>query len=137
MKIGVFGPSNTSNSLKKVQRQMEAQGLKPIRIQMHPNADGTGLKKLALGRVDLYYVNRDVGFSRIKELNISGTRYAGKQRELFYFAGFAKEHNSKADIDKFNRAAIKLSNDGVIANILMTYEIDPAQWDDSFQRRKK
>lgn len=130
MTVGVFGPSNTSNSLEKIRQQMEAQGLKPIIINMHPNADGTGLKKLALGRLDLYYVNRDVGFSHIKQFEISGVRYAGEQKKLFYFAGFAKEHNDKAKVDKFNRSAIKLSNEGVIANLLAKYEIDSAEWDD-------
>ena len=130
MTVGVFGPSNSSHSLKKIQQQMEGQALKPIQIEMHPNADGTGLKKVALGRIQLYYVNRDVGFSRIKQFNISGVRYAGKQKELYYFAGWAKEHNDKAVIDKFNRAAIKLSNGGVIAKLLEKYDIDPARWDD-------
>lgn len=97
---------------------------------MHPNADGTGLKKVAAGRLQFYYVNRDVGFYRIKQLNISGVRYAGKQKELDYFVGFAKEHNYKAVIDKFNRAARKLSNEGVIAKLLAKYKIDPARWDD-------
>ena len=131
MKVGVFGPSNTSHSLEKIREQMKTQGLKPIQIDMHPNADGTGLKKVAFGRLQLYYVNRDVGFYRIKQLNISGVRYAGKQKELDYFAGFTKEYNYKAVIDKFNRAVRKLSNDGVIAKLLAKYDIDPARWDDN------
>ena len=130
MTVGVFGPSNTSYSLQKIREQMKAQGLKPIEIDMTPNADGTGLKKVAAGRVQLYYVNRDVGFHRMKQLNISGVRYAGKQRELYYFAGFAKAHNYKAVIDKFNVAARELSNEGVIAKLLAKYGIDPAPWDD-------
>jgi polar amino acid transport system substrate-binding protein len=130
MTVSVFGPSNTSHSLQKIREQMKAQGLKPIEIDMHPNADGTGLKKVALGRVQLYYVNRDVGFHRMKQLNISGVRYSGKQKELYYFAGFAKAYNDKAVIDKFNDAARKLSNEGVIAKLLEKYHVDPARWDD-------
>jgi polar amino acid transport system substrate-binding protein len=130
MTVGVFGPSNTSYSLQKIREQMKAQGLRPIEIDMTPNADGTGLKKVAAGRVQLYYVNRDVGFYRMKQLNVSGVRYAGKQKELYYFAGFSKDHNYKAVIDKFNAAARDLSNEGVIAKLLEKYHIDPARWDD-------
>ena len=130
MTVGVFGPSNTSYSLEKIRDQMKAQGLKPIQIDMRPNADGTGLKKVALGRVQLYYVNRDVGFYRLKQYKITGVRYAGKQRELYYFAGFAKAHNDKAMVDKFNEAARELSNKGVIAKLLQKYDISPARWDE-------
>ena len=119
MRVGVFGPSNTSHSLEKIREQMKAQGLKPIQIDMHPNADGTGLKKVAAGRLQFYNVSVDVVW------------YAGKQKELDYFAGFAKEHNYKAVIDKFNSAARKLSNEGVIAKLLAKYDIDPARSDDN------
>jgi len=129
--IGVFGPSNTSNSLKKIQEKMTAGGLKPIRIEMHPNTDGTGMKKVEAGRYPLYYVNKDVGMQLIAKNKIANVKYIGKQKELLYFAGFAKAHNDKRTIDIFNRAAIKLSNDGMIAKLLARYHIDPGQWDDS------
>lgn len=129
--VGVFGPSNTSNSLRQIQKKMESQGLKPIRIEMHPNADGTGLKMVAAGRYPLYYVNKDVGFHLMARNHIKNVKYIGTQKELLYFVGFAKKHNDKRVIDKFNRAAIKLSNDGVIAKLLAPYKIDPGQWSEA------
>ncbi len=130
MKVGVFGPSNTATSLQQIQKKMKEEGLKPIQIEMHPNADGTGLKKVAAGRYPLYYVNKDVGRQHIAELGISNVKYIGKQKQLLYFAGFAKEHNDKRVIDKFNRAAIDLSNRGSISKLLARYRIDPGQWDE-------
>jgi polar amino acid transport system substrate-binding protein len=131
MTIGVFGPSNTANALEQIQKKMKAEGLKPIQIEMHPNADGTGIKKVAAGRYPLYYVNYDVGVREIAEANVANVKYIGKERELLYFAAFAKKHNDKRSVDKFNRAAIKLANDGVIAKLLARYGIHPAQWDEA------
>ena len=128
--IGVFGPSNTSNALEQIQRKVKAEGLKPIQIEMHPNADGTGMKKVAAGRYPLYYVNKDVGVREMAEANVSNVKYIGKERELLYFVAFAKKHNDKRIVDKFNRAAIKLANEGAVAKLLARYGIDPGQWDE-------
>jgi polar amino acid transport system substrate-binding protein len=128
--VGVFGPSNTSNSLTEIQKKMTAEGLKPIRIELHPNADGTGFKKVVAGRYPLYYVNKDVGFQVIAQENIENVKYIGTEEELLYFAGFNKKYNDKRNIDTFNRAAIKIANQGVIAKLLEKYHIAPGQWDD-------
>jgi polar amino acid transport system substrate-binding protein len=130
LKVGVFGPSNTSNSLEKIRNEMKERGLKPIQIEMHPNADGRGLKKVSAGRFPLYYVNKDFGRHHLTELGISNVRYLGTHKELFYFAGFAKKHNQKRIIDEFNRATIKLADRGVLAEILNRYGISPAKWDE-------
>lgn len=129
LRIGVFGPSNTSNSLKAIREKMKKEGLKPIRIDMHPNADGTGLKKVVVGRYPLYYANKDVGFHLINELRISKLKYIGMHTKYFIFAAFAKKHNDKRIIDKFNRTAIDLSNREVILKLLEQYGIAPGQWD--------
>jgi polar amino acid transport system substrate-binding protein len=128
--IGVFGPSNTSASLTQIQKRMTSDGLKPIEIDMHPNADGTGLKMVAAGRYPLYYSNKELGLQVIADQKISNVKYVGTERELLYFAGFAKKHNNKQIIDDFNHAAIKLANQGVFAKLLERYGIEPARWDD-------
>ena len=136
-KVGVFGPSNTSNSLAKIQKGMKEGGLSPITIDLQANATGSGMKKLVGKRFDAYYVNKDVGFYRAKQFNIKGFRYTGAQKSLFYFAGFAKEHNSKEMVDKFNKAALKLYKSGVFAKILKKYGIAPAKVDDTILKKYK
>lgn len=128
--VGVAGPSDTSQALEKIRDDMKAKGLRPIRITMYPKADGTGLRKVVAGETDLYYVNRDAGFYRVRQFNVKGVKYAGVQSEVYYFAAFAKKHNNKAVIGKFNEATLQLAKEGVLAKILSEHSAAPAKWDD-------
>ena len=85
-KVGVYGPSNTANSLEKLRKQMQAENLKPIKIDMRPD-DESGFKKLSLGRLDAVFSNREAGFALIAKLNLKDAiRYAGQSRRLKYYS---------------------------------------------------
>lgn len=122
--VGVYGPSNTANSLDKLKKQMEAQNLRPIGIDMRPD-DEAGFKKLALGRIDAVFSNRDVGFALIGKLNLKGAvRYAGPSKRLKYYVGFSLEHNDKSVLERFDEAYVALYRKGVIKEILDRHQIE-------------
>ncbi|MCG7495672.1 transporter substrate-binding domain-containing protein [Vibrio sp. Of7-15] len=110
--IGVFGPSNTQYTLEKIRDEMTSQKLIPFRIEDHPNADGRGLIKLANGRYDLYFVNRDLAEYRIKNIPIKTIKNIGSVKKLEYFIGFAKEHNDPNFITRFNQTILNLYQNG-------------------------
>jgi len=119
--VGVFGPSNTSNSLKKI-----AEQVKNMRIDMTPD-DIAPFKKLNLGRIDAVYSNKDVGCEIIRQNKLKNIRYAGIHKKLKYYIGFLKKYNNKKTVDKFNAALKKLYKKGNIRSILNKYNISPAE----------
>ena len=123
-RIGVFGPSNTSNSLEKIRAKMGKDGLKAISIDMRPD-DESGFKKLALGRIDAVFSNRDVGHALIAKLGLKDRiRYSGAQRKLKYFIGFSMAHNDKNVLQAFDAAYRKLHKSGEVKIILDRYSME-------------
>ncbi|MDH3663659.1 MAG: transporter substrate-binding domain-containing protein [Alphaproteobacteria bacterium] len=126
-KVGVYGPSNTSNSLNKIRTKMVEDGLKAITIDMRPD-DESGFKKLALGRIDAVFSNRDVGHALIAKLGLSEKiQYAGPQRKLKYFIGFSMENNDKNVLDRFDAAYRKLHASGEVKKILDKHSMEIAE----------
>ncbi len=126
-KIGVYGPSNTSNSLKKFRAKMAKDGLKAISIDMRPD-DESGFKKLALGRIDAVFSNRDVGHALIAKLGLKDKiRYSGAQRKLKYYIGFSMAHNDKKILQTFDAAYRKLHRNGVVKKILDMHSMEVAE----------
>ncbi len=123
-RIGVFGPSNTSNSLEKIRAKMGKDGLKAISIDMRPD-DESGFKKLALGRIDAVFSNRDVGHALIAKLGLKDRiRYSGAQRKLKYFIGFSMAHNDKNVLQAFDAAYRRLHKSGEVKIILDRYSME-------------
>jgi polar amino acid transport system substrate-binding protein len=125
--IGVYGPSNTSNSLKKIQAKMAKDGLKAISIDMRPD-DESGFKKLALGRIDAVFSNRDVGHALIAKLGLQDKiRYSGAQRKLKYYIGFSMAHNDKGVLQAFDAAYRKLHKSGAVKKILDKHSMEVSE----------
>lgn len=123
-KVGVYGPSNTSNSLKKIQTNMAKDGLKAITVDMRPD-DESGFKKLALGRLDAVFSNRDVGLALIAKLGlVDKVRYSGSQRKLKYYIGFSMAHNDKKVLETFDAAFKKLHESGEVKKILDKHSME-------------
>lgn len=118
--VGVFGPSNTSNSLEKIKREIG-----DLKIDMTPD-DESAFLKLSIGRVDAVFSNKDVGNALIKKLRLEGIRYAGRQRSLKYFIGFSQEYTDKKVVDQFNASFIKLHKKGLIQKILKKHNMEPS-----------
>ena len=106
---------------------MTEQGLKAIRIDMRPD-DESGFKKLALGRLDAVFSNRDVGHALIAKLGLtSKVRYAGAQRKLKYYIGFSMAHNDKKVLATFDSAYTKLHKNGDVKKILDGHFMETAE----------
>jgi len=121
--VGVFGPSNTSASLKKIKQEME-----DFYIDMEDN-DESGFRKLSVKRVNAVFSNRDVGYSLIKKLKLQNIRYAGSHKKLSYFFGFNPKLTPSKWIEKFNKTYIKLYKNKKIHKILDSYDMKPALLD--------
>ncbi len=123
-KVGVYGPSNTSNSLEKIRAKMAKDGLKAISIDMRPD-DESGFKKLALGRLDAVFSNRDVGHALIAKLGLKDNiRYSGSQRKLKYYIGFSMAYNDKKVLETFDAAYRKLHKSGEVKRILDMHSME-------------
>ena len=128
-RVGVYGPSNTSRSLEKIQQKIDKNpALQPLKIDMRTD-DVLVFQDLnsADRTISAAYSNRDVGFAIIRAENLSNIRYAGAQRKLNYFIGFSKAFVGKQVVNTFNRTFIELYQSGKVADILDTYAMTPAK----------
>jgi polar amino acid transport system substrate-binding protein len=126
-KVGVYGPSNTSNSLEKIQAEMAEAGHEAITIDMRPD-DESGFKKLALNRIDAVFSNRDVGYALIAKLGLKRKiRYSGAVRKLKYYIGFSMAYNDKEVLEAFDEAYRKLHRSGEVKKILDKHSMEVAE----------
>lgn len=127
LEVGVFAPSNTATNLRAIQAGMRESGLEPIEVEERPD-DESGFKKLALGRLDAVYSNRDRGNEIIRKHGLEGAiRYAGAEKQLFYYVGFSKEWGDHALLDRFDGAYRALHEEGVIKEIMDRYYLRAAE----------
>ena len=125
-KIGVFAPSNTAVQLAGIRDEMLALGLEPIEIDERPD-DASGFRKLAAGRLDAVYSNRDRGRQVVEgEALGEAVRYAGGHQGIFYYAGFARSFPDQALLDRFDAAWQSLYRRGEIQKIIKGHGLEPA-----------
>lgn len=129
LKIGVFAPSNTATQLMAIRERMVAQGLVPIEIDERPD-DASGFRKLAAGRVDAVYSNRDRGRRVLDSESLTAeVRYAGGHQGIFYYAGFARSFPDQGLLDRFDAAWRDLFRRGEAQRIIESYGLEPAEVD--------
>ncbi|WP_210396622.1 substrate-binding periplasmic protein [Motiliproteus sediminis] len=120
LKIGVYGPSNTSRSLAQLQR------LSGVAFRIDVQGDSELLlRQLEAGRLDAVYGNRDVGLALMRDAGIKGVRYAGRHRQLDYFVGFSQQTTDSDWNLRFSRAYQALAERGTVADILLSYGLQP------------
>ena len=125
--IGVFAPSNTAINLQAIREEMIDQGLTPIEIDARPD-DPSGFRKLAAGRIDAVYSNRDRGRKILEAEGLSdGVRYAGGHQGILYYAGFTRDFPDQALIDRFDAAWRALFASGEAQKIIEGYGLEPAK----------
>jgi polar amino acid transport system substrate-binding protein len=118
--VGVYGPSNTATALDAIKKE-----IKDLTIDVTPD-DEAAFKKLALGRVQAVFSNRDVGHDLLRKLAITNVRYAGRQQSLKYYVGFAQKSTDRAMVDEFNATFRTLHRQGAVREILGRYHMEPA-----------
>ena len=126
-KVGVFAPSNTATQLVGIQQEMIELNLTPIEIDEHPD-DASGFRKLALGRVDAVYSNRDRGRKIVEEEKLTDrVQYSGGYQGILYYAGFTRTFSDQSLLDRFDAAWRKLFDQGAIQAIIESYDLEPAK----------
>jgi polar amino acid transport system substrate-binding protein len=126
-RVGVFAPSNTAVQLTGIRDDMLAQGLDPIEIDERPD-DSSGFRKLAAGRIDAVYSNRDRGRQILEAEGLTeAVRYAGGHQGIFYYAGFARSFPDQALLDRFDAAWRALFRRGEAQKIIEGYGLEPAE----------
>lgn len=126
-KVGVYGPSNTSNSLKKISNELIKNNLSPLNMTMSYD-DVLSFKMLNKQNRDIQavYSNKDVGNELIKKYHLDNIRYAGKQRSLNYFIAFSKATVSKEVVADFNNVLFEMHQNKTLQNILDKYSLKAA-----------
>jgi polar amino acid transport system substrate-binding protein len=118
--VGVYGPSNTSQSLLKIKKI-----IKDLRVDFSPDSSSC-FKKLSTGELDAVYSNKAVGRSLINRYQMKNIRYAGRDKTLDYYIGFNQKFSSKALVDKFNASFEKMHKNGTIHEVLSMYGMEAA-----------
>lgn len=126
LRIGVFAPSNTATQLSTISRELSEAGHQAIVIEGRPD-DASGFRKLAVGRLDAVYSNRDRGFMILKaEGPEDEVRYAGGHQGIFYYAGFTRRFPDYQLLDRFDATWKKLFETGEGQRIIDRYGLEPA-----------
>lgn len=125
-RVGVFAPSNTATQLENIRTEMFERGIVPIEIDSHPD-DSAGLRKLAAGRVDAVYSNRDRGRGIMRSEALEGQiRYAGVRQEILYYAGITKDYPKQEVVELLFTAWRELFQSGKAQKIILNYGLEPA-----------
>lgn len=116
--IGVYGPSNTSYTLKQLLKDVPS-----ATVDMRPD-DESGFVKLSLGRVDTVFSNKDVGLAVVGRLGLGNVAYAGRQSATTYYVAFSL-HAGLEKVRLFNETLAGLQKSGAIPAILARYGMTP------------
>lgn len=126
LRIGVFAPSNTATQLASISAELGSAGHEPIGIEKRPD-DASGFRKLAVGRLDAVYSNRDRGFMILEAEGLEGEiRYAGGHKEILYYAGFTRAFSDKQLLDRFDAAWRSVFDEGKGPQIIRRFGLEPA-----------
>ena len=125
-RVGVFAPSNTETQLKGLRDALVGQGGVPIEIDGHPD-DAAGMRKLAAGRLDAVYSNRDRGWGIVAAEDLEGkVRYAGADKEILYYAGITKAYPHPDVVARFFQTWRDIYRSGEAGAIIESYGLEPA-----------
>lgn len=100
--IGVLAPSNTYESLLKIDKDLQERGHSPMNIIQLASANEQPIKMLAMERFNAYFVNRDVGAFYADRLDINNLHYLSSREVIHYYLGFKMRHNKYETIKSFN-----------------------------------
>ncbi len=126
LRVGVYGPSNTSRLLEKIQDKISRdKTLQPIQIDMWSEEKALFKDLNSSNRtLTAIYANKDVGHAIKKNLGLINVLYAGTQKKRDYFIGFNKKNMDRKLLFRFNSAFVKLYKSGKIKKIANFYNIE-------------
>ncbi len=117
-RVGVYGPSLTSDILTQLARQTS------MTVDMASDID-SGFLKLAQGRIDAVFANRENGQATIGLLRLANLRYAGWHSRVDYTVAFAR-HVAPEVVAAFEAALRALHREGELQRCLAAYGLQSA-----------
>jgi polar amino acid transport system substrate-binding protein len=118
--VAVYGPTYISRYLE----QLKAHHRLDLTLDIAPKGEH-GFGKVALGRVDAVYSNKDVGNHLIQQLGLTNLRYAGTEHKGQYYIGLSKQSVEKALVNRFHAALVELYRRGEAQAILRQGGLTP------------
>ncbi|WMW66756.1 transporter substrate-binding domain-containing protein [Nitratidesulfovibrio liaohensis] len=112
-RVGGYGPSLTSDILGQLARQV------PMTVDVAPDNDA-GFLKLAQGRIDAVFSNRENGLATIALLRIANLRYAGWHSRVDYTVAFSRQTAPEV-VEAFEAALRELHREGELQRCLARY----------------
>lgn len=112
-RVGVYGPSLTADILDQLARQV------PMTVDMASENDA-GFLKLAQGRIDAVFSNRENGLATIALLRIANLRYAGWHNRVDYTVAFSRRTAPEV-VEAFEAALRALHGEGELQRCLARY----------------
>ena len=130
-RVGVFAPSNTAVQLEGLRDRMAEAGLAPIEIDPRPD-DVSGFRKLAVGRIDAVYSNRDRGRDVLAKNGLAdAVRYAGADKGILYYAAIRQSFPDPAISQRFFDGLRAVFEAGEAERIIQGYGLEPPPADPS------
>lgn len=121
--VGVFSPSNTHESLLRIDAQQQRLGAAKMRIELYPQANDLPMRMLQKQRFDAYYVNKDVGDYYVKSLGLTDLRYTQGENHILYCLAFDMDHNNFDSVKSFNHLLISLFKAGELDAIYEKWQL--------------
>ena len=112
-RVGVYGPSLTAEILNQLARQAR------MTVDVAAENDA-GFLKLAQGRIDAVFSNKDNGLATIALLRIANLRYAGWHSRVDYTIAFSR-HAAPEVVAAFEAALHALHREGELERCLSRY----------------
>jgi polar amino acid transport system substrate-binding protein len=114
--VGVYGPSNTSDTLKTIQLSLRNKGM-DIRIVEKKDDKPLFLELSESEGKMAVFSNKDVGRTIINGLGLSNLRFSGAYKEILYYVGFSRERVTPAIVERFDSAFQDLKKEGIVQQI--------------------
>ena len=130
-RVGVFAPSNTAVQLEALRDRMIETGLKPFEVDPRPD-DVSGFRKLAVGRIDAVYSNRDRGQDILAKNGLTdAVRYAGADKGILYYAAIRQSFPEPDIPARFFAGLRAVFESGTASGIIREYGLEPPPPDPS------
>lgn len=117
-RVGVYGPSLTEDILNQLARQVR------MSVDVAPENDA-GFLKLAQGRIDAVFSNKENGLATIALLRIANLRYAGWHSRVDYTIAFSR-HAAPEAVAAFEAALRELHREGELERCFSRYGLHSA-----------
>lgn len=125
-RVGVFAPSNTAVQLEALRDGMIAAGIDPIKIDPRPD-DISGFRKLAAGRLNAVYSNRDRGRQILDQNDLADKiRYSGADKAILYYAAIRQSFPNADVSGRFFVSLDEIFASGTAQEIIDRYMLEPA-----------